>query len=271
MKDIPTYIEDWRNKAPWSYDYQIQQDLIISRALVSLYSDDFIRENLAFRGGTALNKLFFKPSARYSEDIDLVLIHKKSSSDIMNHINEALNWLGKPSKIDKTSRSLKLFFQYLDLDNIKRKLKIEINVTEYFNLYGYMYHKFAVKDSWFSGEAILTTYNINELMGTKLRALHQRSKGRDLFDIYLAIKMDLIDCKIVVDAFLKYCEHDGHKISRAIFEKTFKLKLEDSEFSEDILSLLPKSTPWSYDKAVQMVRENIIALLPGKPFKTDAS
>ncbi|MBX9668534.1 MAG: nucleotidyl transferase AbiEii/AbiGii toxin family protein [Candidatus Obscuribacterales bacterium] len=63
----------WRaNHAPWTGDDQVEQDLVISRALVDLYSDKLIADSLAFRGGTALNKLFLPTMSRYSEDIDLV-------------------------------------------------------------------------------------------------------------------------------------------------------------------------------------------------------
>ncbi len=68
------HIAKWQQYAPWKEFAQIEQDLIISRALVEIFSDDFLRENLAFRGGTALHKLYLNPSARYSEDIDLVQI-----------------------------------------------------------------------------------------------------------------------------------------------------------------------------------------------------
>ena len=64
------YIAQWRENAPWKEFAQVEQDLIISRALVAIFSDDFLRENLAFRGGTALHKLYLNPAPRYSEDIE---------------------------------------------------------------------------------------------------------------------------------------------------------------------------------------------------------
>ena len=69
--------------APWSKNEMVEQDLIICRALVSIFSDDFLRENLAFRGGTALHKLFLQPQPRYSEDIDLVQIKPGPIKPIM--------------------------------------------------------------------------------------------------------------------------------------------------------------------------------------------
>ena len=67
------HITAWRDAAPWATDAQVEQDLVISRALVELYRDDLLAQELASRGGTALQKLHFDPPTRYSEDIDLVL------------------------------------------------------------------------------------------------------------------------------------------------------------------------------------------------------
>ena len=66
------YITEWRAHAPWVQASQIEQDLIIARALVEMFSHPVLAEGLAFRGGTALYKRYLKPAARYSEDIDLV-------------------------------------------------------------------------------------------------------------------------------------------------------------------------------------------------------
>jgi hypothetical protein len=68
------YIQQWREYAPWNEPYMVEQDLIICRALVCIFSDEFLASQLAFRGGTALHKLYLSPQPRYSEDIDLVQI-----------------------------------------------------------------------------------------------------------------------------------------------------------------------------------------------------
>ena len=51
-------IQQWSEHAPWIDNAQIEQDLIICRALVSIFSDEFLASQLAFRGGTALHKLY---------------------------------------------------------------------------------------------------------------------------------------------------------------------------------------------------------------------
>jgi predicted nucleotidyltransferase component of viral defense system len=60
------YIAEWRQQVNWIENIQVEQDLIIARALVEIYSDTFLAERLAFRGGTALHKLFVQPPARYT-------------------------------------------------------------------------------------------------------------------------------------------------------------------------------------------------------------
>ena len=54
----------WRQFAPWVNDAQVEQDLIISRALISIFQSPFLADRLAFQGGTALHKLYFNASRR---------------------------------------------------------------------------------------------------------------------------------------------------------------------------------------------------------------
>ena len=62
-------ITAWRNVAPWPSNEQVEQDLVLSRALVTMFNEKSVAEQAVFRGGTALHKLFFPSSGRYSEDL----------------------------------------------------------------------------------------------------------------------------------------------------------------------------------------------------------
>ena len=84
------FIVEWQKIAPWLDMQMVEQDLIISRALVAIFSDDFLASRLAFRGGTALHKLYLSPQARYSEDIDLVQIQSESVGAILDKLREVL-------------------------------------------------------------------------------------------------------------------------------------------------------------------------------------
>ena len=91
------HITAWRAKAPWSTDAQVEQDLVVCRAVVDLFSNDLLAREVAFWGGTALHKLYLAPPARYSEDIDLVQVSASPIGGIMDAVRERLDpWLGKP-------------------------------------------------------------------------------------------------------------------------------------------------------------------------------
>ena len=97
-----TAIQQWSKHAPWIDNAQIEQDLVICRALVSIFSDEFLSSQLAFRGGTALHKLYLSPQPRYSEDIDLVQIAPGPIKPIMYRLGEVLDWL--PDRVTKQKR-----------------------------------------------------------------------------------------------------------------------------------------------------------------------
>lgn len=105
------FIENWRKTVPWQMTEQIQQDLMISRALVDLYNDPHVKDALVFRGGTALNKLFINPPARYSEDIDFVQKNADPIGQTIDAIRALLKpWLGDPKwKITQRRKGRDLF------------------------------------------------------------------------------------------------------------------------------------------------------------------
>ena len=96
------YIQEWKEQAPWPTDAQVEQDLVIARALVELFSDKLINKSLAFRGGTALHKLYLQPQIRYSEDIDLVQINSEPIVAVLKRIREKLaSFLGTKRTVNK--------------------------------------------------------------------------------------------------------------------------------------------------------------------------
>ena len=91
------YIREWRNLVPWQETDMIEQDLVICRAIVEIFNDSYLAENMAFRGGTAIHKLFMNPQPRYSEDIDLVQ-KKLALSRILlsNYVRACHFWENRP-------------------------------------------------------------------------------------------------------------------------------------------------------------------------------
>lgn len=256
------FIERWRNSVKWRTLPQIEQDLVISRALVDLYNDPYIKDALVFRGGTALNKLFLKPPARYSEDIDFVQKRAEPIGKTIDAIRVLFKpWLGDP-KWKITERSAKLIYKYESINTLPAKLKIEINTTEHFQVLPLRLEKFDVQSEWFNGSADIVTYEIDELMATKLRALYQRRKGRDLFDVWYVTKLGLIDLDRVFEIFSKYCTNDNANIKGDEFFKNLALKKHHPDFQSDMSALLPIELHWNFEEAYQFVVDKVISRLP---------
>jgi len=196
------YIAKWQENAPWHDFSQVEQDLIISRTLVEIFSDEFLKENLAFRGGTALHKLYLNPAPRYSEDIDLVQIKKGPIKPILKRLNEVITFFEEKRTTQVRGHGAKALYRFTsEYEDIRMRLKLEINCKEHFNVLDWVDFPFEIDSEWFSGKANIRTYNINELLGTKLRALYQRSKGRDLFDLDYARRHSALDTSQIITVF----------------------------------------------------------------------
>ena len=258
------YITEWRAQAPWVDDAQVEQDLVIARALVALYSDATVARTLAFRGGTALFKLHLKPAQRYSEDIDLVQVAAGPAGPIMDAVRAALDpWLGTPRWKQSEGRVTFVYrFDSEAMPPMPLRLKVEINTREHFTVHGFVDEPFAVSSRWFSGACLIRTYTLDELLATKLRALYQRRKGRDLFDIDLGLQHPSLDRHRLVTAFLRYMDHGGHRISQAQFRQNLEAKLVDPVFTADISPLLASGSRWDPHAAAARVMDELVSRLP---------
>ncbi len=263
------YITAWREQAPWVLDSQVEQDLVISRALVDIFSDPHLGSALAFRGGTALYKLFLRPPARYSEDIDLVQVRGEPIGPTLDALRAKLDpWLGRPHWKQNEGRvTLNYRFNSEDATPLPLKLKVEINSREHFAVFGFSTVPFSVSSRWFVGSAGIVTYQLDELLATKFRALYQRRKGRDLFDLAMALDHPAADPARIVKAFSRYMEHEEGRVSRAQYEQNIADKMESPQFTADISPLLASGYTWNMVEAAQKVSSRLIALLPGEPWK----
>jgi predicted nucleotidyltransferase component of viral defense system len=257
------FITEWREHAPWISDAQVEQDLVISRALVEIFRDPELSGRLAFRGGTALFKLHLAPAARYSEDIDLVQIAKEPIGSTLDAIRSALDaWLGTPKRIIKSgSASLVYRFRSEDVPPRTLRLKIEINSREQFTELGHEKRRFEVTSRWWSEGGEITTYPLDELLGTKLRALYQRKKGRDLFDLWYALEHGAADSRRVVTCFDRYMRESGARVPRAEFEKNLAAKLADPGFLADLSPLLRPGVAWDVATAAREVLDKLVSRL----------
>jgi len=255
------YIAKWQEQVPWKQFYQVEQDLVISRALIEIFSDNFLRENLAFRGGTALHKLYLNPASRYSEDIDLVQIKPGPIKPIMQRIGEVITFFEEKRNTKIGGHGAKALYRFTsEYEGIRLRLKLEINCKEHFKVLDWVDFPFEVVSEWFTGSAKIKTYSINELLGTKLRALYQRSKGRDLFDLdYSRLNMKL-DIDQIIKCFKEYTTFSTG--NRPPSQKEFLMNIEEKEqdpnFTGDMEALLRTGIEYNQEKAFEWLKSELI-------------
>ena len=227
---------------------------------MELFSDEHLASSLAFRGGTALHKLHLPPAVRYSEDLDLVQLQPGPIGETIDRIRAVLTpWLGEPRRKQANRNTTLTFRADSEIPPVvPLRLKVEMNCREHFMVYGATSVPYALRSRWFEGQCGVTTYPLDELLGTKLRALYQRRKGRDLFDLWYALTHGQATPARVVASFEAYMQNDGLRVSRKEYEGNVAAKLTQPDFLRDTDVLLRPGVSYDPELAWSCVRERLI-------------
>jgi predicted nucleotidyltransferase component of viral defense system len=264
---------------PWPNQFQVEQDLLLCRAMVALFDDRFLQSQIAMRGGTLLHKVYLVPPSRYSEDIDLVVVGNRPEGHIRKALHRVLSGvLGTPKQsvwnnlklairnTVKPSRVLRMTYAIPSLTETGRALEVvvEANVTERRPYRPVVRIPFEFP---FRGSPVRTQikgYDIHEMLGTKLRALFQRRRGRDLFDLYWALTLakPLVVPARIIESFQHYLELEGSVVGRAEFVAILDAHLADSGFRSDMNQLLRVGITYDPQQAGQYVKTKLLAWLP---------
>jgi predicted nucleotidyltransferase component of viral defense system len=152
------------------------------------------------------------------------------------------------------------------------RLKVEINTREREAYDPPAVFPFKVENPWFSGTAEISTFSNEELLATKLRAMLQRNKGRDLIDLSHALEIfTKLNAKRIVELFARYPALSNQRISRAEAEQRMFQKLERPDFLADVRPLLTAEEADRLDDkaataAFSAVFGRLIRLIPGDPW-----
>lgn len=274
----------WQEHAPWPKRSQIEQDLRLACGVAALFQDDVLREHVAMRGGTVLHKAHLAPASRYSEDIDLVLTRPMDTDSLERHLIRVLSpALGAPSpsvfldawlalrNVGKPSKILSVKFKFIPLGlNRPETIKVDINLNEHRSLYPLVNIDLQhLNDQGELAIAQAVSYDINEMLGTKTRALLQRKQGRDLYDLWHAwAQSESRSCRYPVDglkamqAFEWYLANEQTAIGRSEAERLLSQRQLDPSFRKDMDTLLRPGLPkFDVDSAADIVRTAYFAHL----------
>ena len=238
-------IVQWGVAHPWQNENQIEQDLLLSRAMVEIANDPLLGRELVLRGGTAFHKLFLPKPYRYSEDLDFVRTTGGGIGEVMKRLTMLGDELGFEVRT-KMGKYPKVMWRFAFTDGVPGKIKLEINTFERSPMMELTTRRHAVESPFYSGAADIPTFQPEELVATKLRALYQRKKGRDLYDLWLALTVLRLDPERIAAAYPAY-RPEG--VSGEDVEKNLRLKLADPEFRTDVGVMIRMDAP-AYDPDV---------------------
>ncbi len=264
---------------PWAAQYQVEQDLLLCRSMAALFDDDFLSSQIAMRGGTLLHKAHLAPASRYSEDIDLVVVGTRPEDHVRRAIRRVLAVvLGEPKasvwgtlklalrNAVQPSRVLRMTYSLPSIIEPGRMLDIviEADVTER------KPHRAVVKIPFsfpFRDKHVQTHikgYDIHEMLGTKMRAMFQRKRGRDLFDLYWALTKSAkpVDPVAIIESFQHYMKQEGTTAGRAEFVEILEAHLKDRGFCSDMDLLLRHGITYDPQTAGSYVKTHLLSRLP---------
>jgi predicted nucleotidyltransferase component of viral defense system len=180
---------------------------------------------------------------------------------LVDKIRERLSFLGEPKRSPK-AHNFTLYFRFESEFSpvVNLRLKVETNTREHFTVLGLQQFPFEVTSSWFERTCHLTTYRIEELLGTKLRALYQRRKGRDLYDLFIALtKKPGMDIDAVLHSYREYMKFSVEKPpNQWEYILNMEAKMLDSEFLGDTTGLLRPDVPYDPQVAYDLVKTKLI-------------
>lgn len=174
--------------------------------------------------------------------------------ETMDHLREALFWLGEPVVKQKKHNNTLIFrVQPTDLGVGEIHLKVEINCKEHFSVFPMVRVPFYVENDWFSGQCEVLTYEPDELVGTKVL---------DLFDVYTALITDKLNLDRVMTAYDRYLRFvASHAPTYKEFVLNMDEKMHNPEFLGDTTDLLRPSLTFDPKPVWEKVREDIVSCL----------
>jgi len=164
---------------------EYSQNLFLSRLYLQKDSD-----NMLFKGGTALRIIYNSP--RFSEDLDFtaVKISKTKIEDIIQNVLLEIERFGMDVKIEEFSLTSGGYICFISMGILDERLSIELNISK--RVSGAIKGEAALVSNDFVPPYNLIQLPQKELVNEKIKALLERSKPRDFFDLYFMLRNNLL-------------------------------------------------------------------------------
>ena len=123
-------IAHWQQRVPWPTLEQIEQDLVLSRLIVEIANHPLLGNELVFRGGTCLHKLWLDRPWRYSEDLDYVRRSAGGIGNVLDAIRDIAGAAGFDQVRTDVRQHPKVRLESTFINGNRMRIKIEMNTFE---------------------------------------------------------------------------------------------------------------------------------------------
>ena len=202
-------------------DTQIEKNYVISWVIYGIANNLFLKENLIFKGGTVLKKVYF-PDYRFSEDLDFTFQGEEFDIEFIKSVfAELIEWVYEESRIslsikDETQHETRNFNFYLSYTGplggmgANKDIKVDISKNE---LIYYSPEEKTIMNSYSdleNEEYGILCYSLGEVIAEKMRSVMQRTAPRDIYDLWYLFEIEGLDIADYVFAFQDKAKHKGY-------------------------------------------------------------
>ncbi|MHB1908869.1 MAG: nucleotidyl transferase AbiEii/AbiGii toxin family protein [Nitrososphaerales archaeon] len=247
----------WSDEIGVSNQLLAELDLHIVSILKEISENDKFNGKLYLKGGTAINKLHLEDLLRLSVDIDLN--HIGSKHEVLKERTTLTNALGAMLRskysydvsVKRSYEQTTMRADYSSLSASAQRIKIEISHVERFPILPPVKKRLKLPE----GETSVTTYTLEELLATKIRAFYDRFKGRDVYDIWAADKRTTLDKIALRKMFLYYFYRDRKEFSPKLFYSHLEEAITKNAIEDDVSGYLRPNIDFQLEKAPKSVLE----------------
>jgi predicted nucleotidyltransferase component of viral defense system len=230
-------------------------DYRLVKTLEAIYRDDFLSKRLCMKGGTAINKLYLGETSRLSVDLDFNHLGPKEEvlrerRDVRERIVELLKKQDNSYDFhyERRYEQTRIKARYKTVAGPIRSFKIEISHVERFPIVSSVKKQVKTPD----GLADVITYTLEELTATKLRALLERFKGRDIYDLYFISQLKP-DPTTVRKMFLYYFYRARKVFNPKVHYKNLNKRYKTGNYVNDVSAFIKPTVTFDLTEAAQNV------------------
>jgi len=178
---------------------QVEKDYL--QHLVLLFFSNYITTEVIFKGGTALQKAY--ALNRFSEDLDFTLVKKIDLDIIIKKVNADLNNFGFITESEqiksKTSKNYRLKIKgplFEGTEKTIATLRIEVSLRNDLLFEADLKENTPIYTD--IRPYSIFVMNPKEILAEKIRAIFQREKARDVYDLAFLLKKGVkIDLRLI--------------------------------------------------------------------------